>query len=145
MELALVLPLVVVLLLIVVQVALVARDQVLVVHAAREGARAAAVERREDAATAARNAVRNGSDLKTAQVRVETSYGSTNDYVRVTVHMKSRTALPVVGRLFPDVALTAKATMRSEVGQEPERKPVAGQKYSRTRVIAERNQRQQHQ
>ena len=42
-EFALVLPLVVMVLLLVVQVGLVVRDQVLVVHAAREAARAAAV------------------------------------------------------------------------------------------------------
>ena len=44
MELALVLPLVVALLLAVVQVGLIVRDQVLVVHAAREAAREAAVD-----------------------------------------------------------------------------------------------------
>ena len=43
-ELALVLPLVVALLLAVVQVGLIVRDQVLVVHAAREAAREAAVD-----------------------------------------------------------------------------------------------------
>jgi len=48
-ELALVLPLVVVLLLVVVQVGLVVRDQILVVHAAREAAREAAVDTSADA------------------------------------------------------------------------------------------------
>ena len=55
-EVALLLPLLATMLLAVVQVGLVVRDQVLVTHAAREAARAAAVDPTEDAAREARPA-----------------------------------------------------------------------------------------
>src|SRR5207247_8954779 len=55
-ELALVLPLVALLLLVLVQVGLVVRDQVLVVHAAREAAREAAVDAAPEAARRAAEA-----------------------------------------------------------------------------------------
>jgi hypothetical protein len=83
-EVALVLPLVATLLLLVVQTALIVRDQVLVVHAAREAARAAAVEAGDDAPRRAAmlagglepkrietEIVSDGSRLAGATVRVE--------------------------------------------------------------------------
>jgi Flp pilus assembly protein TadG len=59
-ELAVVLPVVVVLLLLVAQVGLLVRDRVLVVHAARAAARAVAVEPMPSAATAAARPVLGG-------------------------------------------------------------------------------------
>jgi len=110
-ELALVLPLVLLLLLLVVQVALVARDQVLVVHAAREGARAAAVDPRPGVA---RQAIVGGTALKPAHLSVETSYREGSVTVMVDVRYRSVTDLPLVGRLVPDPIVGAKATMRVE-------------------------------
>ena len=110
-ELALVLPLVVLLLLLAVQVALVARDQVLVVDAAREGVRAAAVDRRPGAA---RRAVLARTPLKAGRLAVETSYREGSVTVRVDVRYRSVTDLPLIGPLVPDLRLGANAAMRVE-------------------------------
>ena len=113
-ELALALPLVALLLLALVQFTLVARDQLLVVHAAREAAREAAVHRNGGEAKARAAAVR-GSGLKEAGLEVETSYiGGWSDMVLVRVQYRSQTDLPLVGSLLPDVEVRAKAAMRSE-------------------------------
>jgi len=112
-ELALVVPLVMVLTLVTLQVALVARDQVLVVHAAREGARQAAVD--PSAALVRFAALRSGS-LKPEGLRAETSYQGGSGIVIVRVEYRSETAVPLIGPWFPPVQLRAKATMRSEIG-----------------------------
>lgn len=113
-ELALVLPLVVLLLLILVQVTLVARDQLLVVAAAREGAREAAVNSRP---SATRAAILRIGGLKPRRVTTETSHqGGSPGMVRVSVEYRSPTDVPLVGPLFPDVVLRAKAAMRVELG-----------------------------
>ena len=102
-ELALCLPVVAVALLLVVQVGLIAHDQVLVVHAAREAARAAAV----------------GSPLPAldglAPARADVAVDRSGDgRVRVRVRYRSPTAVPIVGPLVPDAVLTAETTMRDE-------------------------------
>jgi hypothetical protein len=107
-ELALALPLVALLLLAVVQVGLVVRDQVLTVHAAREAARAAAVDSDPGRARAAALA---GSGLPGGRLVVELRRGTSAE---VTVRYRSATDLPLVGPLLPDIVLRAKATMRSE-------------------------------
>ena len=113
-ELALALPLVALLLLALGQFTLVARDQLLVVHAAREGAREAAVHRTGGEARA-RAAAARGSGLKEGGLEVETSHiGGGTDMVLVRVKYRSRTDLPLVGQLLPDVEVGAKAAMRSE-------------------------------
>jgi Flp pilus assembly protein TadG len=107
-EFALVLPLVFFLILAVLQTALVVRDYVATVHAAREAARAASVDRDPDAPrTAARRVLRR------AQVEVgpRPAVGAP---VRVEVTYTSHTDLPLVGRLFPDPELHATVTMRAE-------------------------------
>jgi len=104
-ELALVLPAVVLLLLAIVQFALVARDEVLVVHAAREAARAASVG--ASGPTAA-SRVLGGA-------KVSISGGARlGDLVVATVTYRSVTDLPLVGPLIPDPWLSARVTMRSE-------------------------------
>lgn len=114
-EVALVLPLVVMLLLLAVQVALVCRDQILVVHAAREAAREAAVDRRPEEVRAA--ALRAAGDLKAEGLHAETSAeGGSPGIVMVTLRYRSTTDVPLVGPLLPDVTLWAKAAMRSETG-----------------------------
>ncbi len=111
-ELALVLPVVVMLALAVVQVGLVVRDQIRVVHAAREGARAAAVSAEEQVAAAA--VERNGG-LSGDRVSVSTrGRGVVGSDVTVVVEYRAPTDLPLVGPLVPDLVLTARATMRVE-------------------------------
>jgi Flp pilus assembly protein TadG len=107
-EFALVLPLVVFLILAVLQTALVVRDYVATVHAAREAARAASVDRRPDAASdAARRVLRRAH----VEVGARPAVGAP---IRVTVTYTSHTDLPLVGFLFPDPELHAGATMRTE-------------------------------
>lgn len=115
-ELALLLPVVVVLLLSVLQLGLVARDVLLVTHAAREAARAAAVD---DAPGAARRAALAGSGLRSDRLQVTQSgragYGS-RVLVRVTYRIP--TTVPIIGALLPDPRVTSTAAMRVEVSDE---------------------------
>ena len=111
-ELALVLPLVVLLLLAVVQVGLVVRDQVLVVHAAREAAREAAVDEHPAAAT---KAAEDAAGLRRSRLDVAVAdRGKPGSRVRVTVRYRAPTDVPLVGALVGDVALRGTATMRVE-------------------------------
>ena len=104
-ELALVLPAVVFLLLALVQFALIARDELLVVHAAREAARAASVA--GSGSTAA------GRVLPEANVSVSGG-ARVGDLVEAVVSYRSVTDLPLVGPLVPDPWLRARVTMRAE-------------------------------
>ena len=115
-ELALALPLLAVLALAMVQVGLVVRDQVLVVHAARAAAREAAVS--EDPASAIQEGLR-ASSLKRTMLTVDIS-GRRERGSRVTasVTYTSVTDLPVVGAVVPDVKLRSEATMRVEAHAE---------------------------
>ena len=113
-ELAIVLPVVVVLLLLVVQLALVLRDQVLVVHAAREAARSAAVARTDDRSEAARRGGIGAGPLEPDRLRVTEAILPGAQRVRVRIDYLSQTDLPLVGSLLPDVALSSDATMRLE-------------------------------
>ena len=107
-ELALVLPVVVMLLMAVFQVAVLARDQVLAVQAARAAVREAAV-----AAGPAR--MRGAAHDVLAGARVEmTSRGAIGEPVVVEVRYRARTSLPLIGPLFPDPDLSARAVMRRE-------------------------------
>ena len=111
-ELALVLPFVALLALAVVQVALVGRDAVLVVHAAREAARAAAVD---DDAEAAADAAAATSGLARGRLDVMTDgRGGPGSRVRATVRYRAATDVPMIGALVGDVSLTAAASMRVE-------------------------------
>ena len=87
-ELALVLPVLILFLLGLVQTALVARDQVLLQDAARRS-------------------------LAGVTVDVQRQ-GGVGDPVVVVARYHDRTDVPFVGGLFPDVDLTARATMRAE-------------------------------
>lgn len=111
-ELALVLPLVALLALLVVQVGLVVRAQVLAIHGAREGARAAAVD---DAPSAARDAVVAGTGLDGARLVVDVA-GRAGPGSRVTVEVRYSVAtdVPLVGALVGDVTVTGRASMRVE-------------------------------
>jgi Flp pilus assembly protein TadG len=114
-ELALVLPVFVMLLLLLVQVGVLVRDQVLVIHAAREGARAAAVTGASaDAAEKAALAV-VGLPLRTTDV-ITTPPGPKHDLVKVQVHYTDSTDIPIIGRLLGDVQVTGTVSMRMEPG-----------------------------
>lgn len=112
MELALALPVIVLLLAAVVQAGLLVRDQVLVTHAAREAARAAAVEDDQDAAEAAA-AEAGPLDRQRLTVTVEGREGP-GSRVRVRVTYRAPLRLPLLGRVLDDVELDASATMRVE-------------------------------
>lgn len=107
-ELALLLPLLAVLALGLVQGGLVVRDQVLVVHAARDAVRAVSVG--TDHAR-----VRESVERVLPGARVGISGGgSIGAEVTVEVVYRSATTLPVVGALAPDPELRARVTMRAE-------------------------------
>lgn len=108
-ELALVLPVVALLLLAVVQVTVVARADVVTVHAAREGARVAAVGAADGEIRAAALA---RSNLPVGRVAVGISRDA--ETVTVTVSYRQATDVAMVGRLIGDVDHEASATMRRE-------------------------------
>ena len=107
-EFAFLLPLMVLAALAIIQVGLVVRDQMAVVHAAREAARAASVD--PDPARAIRAARRTlpGADVDVGE-RPEVG-----GEIAVTVHYTSVTDLPLVGVLFPDPDLHTTTVMRVE-------------------------------
>jgi len=107
-EFALVLPLVVMMLLAIIQTALVARDEVLIIHAAREAAREASVDAGESRVRAAVERVLPG-----ASVIVDPDPG-VGEPRAVTVRFVSHTDLPLVGAIYPDPELAASVTMRAE-------------------------------
>jgi TadE-like protein len=107
-ELALVLPAVVVLLLSLLQFALVARDELLVVHAAREAARAASV------AASAPTAVARVLPGATVEISGGARVG---DPVVAVVSYRSVTDLPLIGPLVPDPVLHARVSMQAEVAR----------------------------
>lgn len=114
-ELAMVLPLVALLVLVTIQVALVARDHVLVVHAAREGARAAAVaESAGQRAAAADRAVERSGSFAAGTAEVRTAVADGGRRVEVTVRHRNPTDLPLVGALVPDVVVSSRTVMRIE-------------------------------
>jgi Na+-transporting methylmalonyl-CoA/oxaloacetate decarboxylase gamma subunit len=109
-ELALVIPVLVVLVLFVVQVGQVVRQHVLVIHTAREVVRAAAVS--PTAPTGAEVAERHGIDPDRLVVEIEGP--DTGGYVRASVRVSAATDVVLVGGLLPDVPLSAVAHMRAE-------------------------------
>lgn len=108
-ELALALPVLVMALLLVVQVGLVVRAQILVVHAAREGARAAAV------GSAPGPAAATTPGLDPARLSVSAAGGGgPGSTVTVTVRYRAETSVPLVGGLLGDPDLQASVSMRVE-------------------------------
>jgi len=112
-EFALVLPVVILFLMLIVQCGLVLRDRVLVTHAAREGARAAAVAE-TDREAAAQRAVERAGELNPDQTSETVEILDNGRAVRVQVTYRSRTDLPLIGALIPDIDLTEAVTMRLE-------------------------------
>lgn len=112
-ELALVLPLVLLFALALVQVGLLAKDALVVLQAAREGAREASVTIDDDRVRQA--ALRGGSlSPERTEVLVERG-GGVGEPVTVEVAYRAPMIVPFVEWLFPDeVAVTSRATMRQE-------------------------------
>jgi len=109
-ELALGLPVVCTAVLLVLQLALVGRDAVLVHHAAREAARAAAVEPTPPAARAGALASTTALDPHRLDVALSERAGR----VTATLRYRAVTGLPLVGSIVPDPTLDAAVTMRVE-------------------------------
>ncbi len=112
-ELALVLPFVVVLLLAVVQVGLIVRAQLRVEHAAHEGARAAAVA--EDPIAAGRRvALAAVDDPERAEVIVTSEQVGGGAAVRVSVTLRLTGTLPLIGSVVDGRTVQASAALRVE-------------------------------
>lgn len=105
-ELAVALPFVLAVALLVVQVGLVVRAQVLVVHAAREAARAAAVGEPPPPP--------DGLAPARTDLAVVATGADPGDRVTATVRYRVESDLPLVGPLLPDVVVRGAATMRVE-------------------------------
>jgi len=103
-ELALATPVLCLLLLGVVQLAVVVRDQLAVIEAARVGARAASVAADPAGAAAGVIAI-DGAQVSTA---------ADAQFVVVTVTAISATDVPLIGALLPDVEVSGRATMLLE-------------------------------
>ena len=112
-EFAAALPLVAVSMLLVAQIGLLVAQQVTVQHAAREGARVAAVSNDDDAARDA--ALRAGNlDAERADVVIDPTTRAVGDPVRVTVRYHPG-LMPLVGSFIAsDFQLTATVQMRTE-------------------------------
>lgn len=103
------LPLLFGLFLLIVQVGLVVRDQVLVVHAAREAARVAAID--GDAARAI-DAGRSATALVAGRLEIVVHPGG--DRVTATVRYRSPVVVPLLRRVRAEVPLSASVTMHDE-------------------------------
>lgn len=115
-EFALLLPILFVIGLALVQVAVLARDRLMVAEAARVGARAAAIEPDDAAVRAAAVGAAAGLDEVLIDVAVA-RMGSRGDPVTVRVRYSASTAPPLAGWLLPStVVLSETATMRQEFG-----------------------------
>ena len=106
-EFALALPLVALLVLGVVQLVVVARDQLAVELAAREGARAAAV------AAAPESAASTAAE-RVGLAPIDVSVSESDGHVTVTVRHRSATDVPLIGLAIGDVEVAATVTMRRE-------------------------------
>lgn len=113
-EFAAVLPLALVALLLIVQVALVVAEQLVLQHAAREGAREAAVWNDEQRA---RDAALRAGNLESdrAEIDVEPSERPVGTPVRVTIRYRVPLVVPYVSRFLPaETTLIASAEYRVE-------------------------------
>jgi hypothetical protein len=113
-ELALVLPLALMVALGLVQVGLIGRDALAVTGAAREGAREAAVTVDEGRVKEAALRGGGGLSVKRTDVAIERN-GEAGDPVTVRVTYRAPLVVPFVEWLFPDeVTVSSEATMRQE-------------------------------
>lgn len=116
-EFALVLPVLLLAMVFVVQVASIGLAQILVVQAARNAARAAAVD---PAPGAARAAAVGTSGLRADRTTVEVgTRGPPGTLVSVTVRYRAPTDVPLVGALVGDVVLSATVSVQVEDDSPP--------------------------
>lgn len=111
MELALLTPLLMLMALLLVQLALTARDQIMVVHSAREAARAVAVS---SESTAARPAALAASRLDPQRLRVRVDERPGTGNVSVRLDYRSPVRVAPFGIVLDDLVLSGEAVMRSE-------------------------------
>lgn len=112
-EFALVLPLAIGSLLLVVQVLIVVLSQISLQHEARISVRAAAIA--ADPAAAARSAVQDNDPQSPSTVVVET----TERVVTVFLTRQIPIVIPILGRLWPDIEISARLTMALEPPFQP--------------------------
>lgn len=108
-EFALLLPVAVIALLLIAQIGLVVRSRVMVTHAAREGARVAAVGGSDAEVNAA---VSGSGSLNPARLRVRVSRDAS--VVTVLVDYEMPTDVSIVGALLKDPQMSAIASMYRE-------------------------------
>ncbi|MEX0768248.1 MAG: TadE/TadG family type IV pilus assembly protein [Microthrixaceae bacterium] len=109
-ELALIIPVVVLLILLCVQAALVLRDRLFVVHAARTAARAVIVEPNQNAAESALRS--QGPPISLATVTV--SGGSRGGSLATVVVRLPATQVPIVGRVVASTVLEQRLVVMVE-------------------------------
>ena len=115
MEFALVLPLLLLLVLAVVQVGLVVRDELVLVGAARAGAREAAVTADDGRVRQVVDA--SAPDLDSGAIALALTRAGRGGPVTVSLVYTERLQVPYVGWLFPSsITLHSQATMRQEFG-----------------------------
>ena len=110
-ELALLMPLLMLLALFLTQLALTARDQIMVIHSAREAARAVAVS---NDASVARSAALAASRLDVQRLRVQVQESAGSGNVSVRLEYRSPVRFAPLAVLVDDVALSGEAVMRIE-------------------------------
>jgi len=107
-EFALVLPVVFAMLLLLVQIALVGRDELLVVHAARDAVREATLTANVTDVTHTAQRTLPGAVARVVR------RGGVGQAVEVEVSYVSHTSLPLIGVLLPDVTVHSASVMRVE-------------------------------
>lgn len=110
-ELALLLPLLLLMALFLAQTAVTARDQIMVIHSAREAARAVAVS---NDASRARPAALAASRLDPRRLRVRVDESAAEGNVSVRLDYRSAVRFPLLGVLLDDLRLRGEAVMRLE-------------------------------
>ena len=110
-EVALALPVVMLLLLTLVQVALVMGAEITTINATRQAARAYAVDPRR---AVAEDALDRAGIESAERVLIIHGPSAPGPDVTLVVRRSVATAVPIVGRLLPDVQMTAKLTVRVE-------------------------------
>ena len=115
LEFALVLPLLLIITLALVQVGLLVRDQMVLVEAARAGAREASVTSDDSAVNEAVQRAATGLESDRLEIEIRRDAGGQGTPVSVHLHYRDWIRISMVRWLFPEtVSLRAEATMRRE-------------------------------
>lgn len=115
LEFAMVLPMLLLVVVAMVQVGLIVRDQLILVEAARAGAREAAVTDSDDEVRAAVERAAAGLAASRLDMTLDRDAGGQGTPVLVRLHYDDAVSIPMVAWLFPEVIeLRSEATMRRE-------------------------------